>query len=122
MKNERDDLRKKFLESAEKMFDSMLPPEGGFPDTTINEIEDRAIAEGKELERQVVEARLELEGKACQSESGRCSKCGKEMRVVEEGVRRELKTTVGEVDYSRSYCSCDRCQVAFSPYGHEIGS
>ena len=58
MKNEREDLRKEFLKTAAEMFDSMLPPEGGYPETTLNEIEDRAISEGKKLERKVVEARV----------------------------------------------------------------
>jgi len=117
MKMNREDLRNEFLEQAARMFDSMLPPDGSFPDVTINEIEDKAVNLGRGLERKLVEDRLEVEGEACRSESSDCPKCGKAMRVVEEGVRRRLEMTVGEVDYGRSYCSCDRCTVAFSPYG-----
>ncbi|MEW6238754.1 MAG: hypothetical protein AB1656_25490, partial [Candidatus Omnitrophota bacterium] len=62
MKRERKDIRQEFLEMAGKMFDSKLPPEGGFPDATINEIEDRAVSEGRELERMLMEDRLEMEG------------------------------------------------------------
>jgi hypothetical protein len=117
MKREREDIRKEFLEMAGKMFDSMLPPEGGFPDTTINEIEDRVVSEGKELERKLMEYRLDQEGEARQGELSNCPQCGKPMRIVEKGVRRGLTTTVGEVDYGRDYCTCDGCQAGFSPGG-----
>jgi len=117
MKRERKDIRQEFLEMAGKMFDSMLPPEGGFPDATINEIEDRVVSEGKELERKLMEYRLEQEGETGLGEAPICPKCGKPMRIVEKGIRRGLETTVGEVDYGRGYYACDRCQVAFSPSG-----
>jgi len=117
MKKEQKDLRLEFLEMASKMFDAMLPPDGSFPDTTINEIEDRVVTEGKELEWKLMEYRLESEGEASSAESPICPKCGKPMRGVETEVRRGLETTVGEVDYGRTYCACDRCEVAFSPHG-----
>ena len=117
MRKDREDLRQQFMEMAGKMFDSMLPPDGSFPDTTINEIEDRVVSEGRELERNLVETRMELEGEAEEKEVAICPKCRKPMRTVEKGVRRALETTVGEVDYGRDYCACDRCEVAFPPDG-----
>ena len=122
MKREREDLRKEFIQAAEKMFDSMLPEDGSYPDTTINEIEDRVISDGKELERKLVETRLELEGQTTKGDRPECPRCGKKMRIVESDVMRKVETTIGGVDYGRGYCSCDRCEVAFSPNGRQIRS
>lgn len=120
--NAREDVRKSFIKMAENMFDSMLPPDGSFPDTTINEIEDRVVADGKELEKKLLETRLELEGESCTAEAPECPQCGQPMRIMEEHVRRTMETTVGGVDYGRNYCCCDRCEVAFSPLGQQVRS
>jgi len=113
----REDVRTKFMKKAGEMFDALLPADGSFPDTTINEIEDRVVADGQALEQALLEYRLELEGASCATEAPDCPHCGQPMRIVEEHTRRVLETTVGGVDYGRNYCACDRCQVAFPPSG-----
>lgn len=116
---DKERLRSQFMVKAEQIFEQALA-EGSQAELNLSQIEG-VVGELKfELTSLLVESLVEVAANRQGGPGPACSGCGQEMHY--KGIkRRRVITTQGEIDLSRGYYYCERCQRGFFPPGPTIG-
>lgn len=121
--------REQFLSKAAKLYDEQMlsrrggarvGPEHAGSGESFDDIEQQAMAAGRQLSRMLMEDRLAAQEQAL-PEQVRCAGCGRPMRRSPNGMPRNLDTCSGTVRYRRRHAVCDRCRASFSPSGPPAG-
>lgn len=112
----KDPGREAFLRDAARLYDAMVAGAGPASGETLDTIEERAEAAGREVRRKLLADRLAAE-EAKQPEVIRCPQCGRPMRWHKTPAPRTLDTFSGPVPYERRHAVCDPCGISFSPAG-----
>ena len=108
-----------FLKLASEMYDRAVS-EDQEQLVTFDQIEDRALAVGGEMQRHLV--RELLGGRERGGETVCCPRCKGEVRALAGPRRRKLRGRTGEIEFGRRECYCPSCRKAFFPSGQRAGA
>ena len=124
---DRERMRKEYLEKASQSFDEMFGKDGYNGLVTFVQKDDRACEAVDKLWEWMMEKHIELdEGMEAEEIKRRCPRCGKlaRLRKGEEAEGLEIREVVGRrggVEFGREGCYCGHCRVVFFPSGPTDG-
>ena len=104
-----------FLRRAAEAYERMMK-EDQEQMITFDQMDERALEVGRELERWLLERRLEEAVKRKATKPVACPKCGKALDLGPPRERR-VQGQVGQVSFGRPVTYCASCRKHFSPCG-----
>lgn len=85
---------------------------------TMGDLEQAIDRQSLDVRRKVLER---LTQAAASREAFDCPKCNRSLNVVDHHRARTVKSSFGEVRFTRSYGCCTSCQEHFAPADHALG-
>jgi hypothetical protein len=117
---QRGELRRRFVEKAEEVFDMAVEQGIAREDVTLVQIEEIVNELKFELTGLLVESVIEVQASRQPGPGPKCESCEQEMRYKGEKGRPAIVTSQGEIELERSYYYCPRCKSGFFPPGQAI--
>ena len=102
-----------------RKLDKYLPASGELRAWTIAEIEAELLKDVRELARDVIESRIDVDP-ARVPEEPRCPDCGRALGGLRREEHTHKHTVFGPIRYTRTYGVCRPCGAAFSPSGEGL--
>ena len=113
------EARSEFLAACAGMYDAFDPLTTAT--LTFMELAEQALQAGLKMGRMLLKDRLEGDSRANPAEAPACTGCQKSLRIQDPAQQRTLQTMLGEVEYRRAYCVCDRCGATRVPLDEGLG-
>ena len=125
--NQREELRRRWIEQAAAAFDLMFDAQSQDQLVTFDQREERATHLGRDLTVWLLEQHLQADAHVrCVGLSPACPKCGKPGQRVtgpdDPLPQRGVTTCTGEVTLQREQWRCTTCRVVFFPPRHSVAS
>jgi len=113
------EIRQEFLSQCALYYDELDPVTTSA--LTLMDLSQKTFQMGIALGRRLLQSRLKRDPRAALETAPLCQACHKPLRIQQKAQKRTIQTVLGDIDYRRAYCVCDRCGKSRVPLDEALG-